>query len=196
MIISFLPGIEGLVTIWDSDQQLVLFGDTVTAGTFWAPAISGSSSDSFKEFWQFGTNSSVLVGGPYLVRSAAILGSRLALRGDLDAGVRLTVIAPSNIRSITWNDELVASDAEAALALTSRGGFVGHLKATGAAFGITVPVLQDWRYANSLPEIEANFSDADWVAANHTTTNIPYPLYYGDGRILYGCDYGLCACSL
>jgi hypothetical protein len=29
--------------------------------------------------------------------------------------------------------------------------------------------------------------------ANHTTTKIPFRPYYGDGRVLYGCDYGLYA---
>jgi hypothetical protein len=43
-----------------------------------------------------------------------------------------------------------------------------------------------------LPEIQSSFNDDSWTIANHTTTNIPLKPYYGDGRILYGCDYGFC----
>jgi hypothetical protein len=43
-----------------------------------------------------------------------------------------------------------------------------------------------------LPEIRSGFSDANWTPANHTTTKIPFKPYYGDGRVLYGCDYEYC----
>lgn len=189
-IVGFLPGIEGLITVWDSDKQLVLFSDSDTAGTFWNPVIAGASSDPFKNYWQIGTNTSVLVGGPYLVRNASISGSQLELRGDLNTSARLTVIAPSNIRSVTWNGRPVSADVNAASTLTSQGGFIGQLEAAPAST-IAVPKLNNWKFAESLPEIQSTFSDASWTVANHTTTNIPFPPYYGDGRILYGCDYEL-----
>ncbi|KAF8871082.1 galactose-binding domain-like protein [Infundibulicybe gibba] len=43
-IVSFESGIEGLVTAWDSDKQLVLFADSVTAATFWSP-VAGKAAD-------------------------------------------------------------------------------------------------------------------------------------------------------
>lgn len=188
--VSFLPGIEGLVTVWDSDKQLVLFSDTATAATFWAPTIAGKASDPLKNFWQIGTNSTILVGGPHLVRSASISGSRLDLKGDLSESVRLSVIAPSNVRSITWNGQRVDTDVQTSSQLTFRGGFVSSLlKATTT--GIKIPKLEKWKFSDSLPEIRAGFSDQKWAVANHTSTNIPFKPYYGDGRILYGCDYGL-----
>lgn len=187
--ISFLPGIEKLVTVWDSDKQLVLFSDTATAATFWAPTIAGKASDPLKHFWQIGTNSTILVGGPHLVRSATISGSRLDLKGDLSDSVRLSVIAASNIRSISWNGERVDVDVQTSSQLSFRGAFVSSLKATTT--GIKIPKLERWKFSDSLPEIRTGFSDHKWVVANHTSTNIPYKPYYGDGRILYGCDYGL-----
>ncbi|KAL0951714.1 hypothetical protein HGRIS_008390 [Hohenbuehelia grisea] len=189
-LVSFLSGINGLITVWDSDKQLVLFADTTTAGTFWSPTIAGSSSNPLKDFWSLGTNTTVLVGGPYLVRGASISGTNLALRGDLNASVRLTVIAPKSIRSITWNDERIDPDVQASSALSSRGGFVAQVRATTS--GISVPKLGNWKFADSLPEVQRNFSDSKWTLANHTTTNIPFKPYYGDGRVLYGCDYGFC----
>ncbi|KAF9240278.1 glycoside hydrolase family 35 protein [Melanogaster broomeanus] len=129
---------KGLVTIWDSSEQLILYSDTATAGTFWSPEIPSSESGDFANYWQFGTNMSILVGGPYL-------------------GLFSAQISPSVLAS-----------------------------------GIVAPPLTGWKYADSLPEVQASFSDADWTIANHTTTNIPFKPHYGDGRVLYGCDYEFC----
>jgi hypothetical protein len=184
-IINFLSGIEGLVIVHDSDTQLVMYGDKDTAATFWAPVISADDTP-LANYWQVGTNTSVLIGGPYLCRNASILGSELALRGDLQTGVRLIVVAPDNITSITWNGDPVSADA----AFITSGMFVGRIQPKTSASSILAPKLDNWKFANSLPEILDNFSDASWTIANHTTTNIPYKPYYGD-RVLYGCDYKL-----
>lgn len=189
--VSFLAGIEGLVTVWDSDEQLVLYSDTATAGTFWSPEIPASGGGDFASYWQFGTNTSILVGGPYLVRNATILGTTLALQGDLYEGVRLIVVAPDTVRMVTWNGVPVSADANAAAVVTSIGGFSAQIFPSSLVVGISPPQLTDWRYADSLPEIRNFFSDANWTVANHTTTNIPFKPYYGDGRVLYGCDYAL-----
>jgi len=191
-IISFFAGIEGLVTVWDSDTQLVLFADSDTAATFWSPVIAGNSDDPLSNFWGIGTNESILVGGPYLVRDATISGSNLALRGDLSTDVSLTVIGPKVIKSISWNGENVSEDVAASSSLTTSGGFVGQLSLSQAFTGVTVPKLTGWKFMDSLPEIESSFNDDSWTIANHTTTNIPLKPYYGDGKILYGCDYGFC----
>ena len=191
-IVSFLSGIDGLVTVWDSDRQLVLYADSKTAATFWSPVIAGQSNDPLANYWGLGTNQSILVGGPYLVRDARLSGSTLALRGDLKTDVRLTVIAPRNVRSITWNGEPVSGDFSVASSLTSIGGFVGHLQTRQSlTSGVKLPKLTGWKFQDSLPEIQESFNDDTWAVANHTTTNIPFKPHYGDGRILYGCDYGL-----
>ncbi|KAG0700935.1 glycoside hydrolase family 35 protein [Suillus ampliporus] len=190
--VNFLPGIQGLVTVWDSSEQLVLYSDADTAGTFWSPEIPASSSVEFANYWQFGTNTSILVGGPYLVRNATITGSTLALRGDLNESVRLSVIAPDDVKTVTWNGIPISNDAAAASILTPQGGFSAQLQPSSAVLAIAPPALTDWRYADSLPEIQSGFSDANWTLADHTTTNIPFKPYYGDGRVLYGCDYEYC----
>ena len=187
--VAFLSGIEGLVTVWDSSEQLVLYSDTTTAGTFWSPEIPTNPSDDFANYWQYGTNTSVLIGGPYLVRNATLSGSTLAFRGDLYEGVRLIVIAPDTVRTVTWNGIPVSADFAPAAAVTQQGGFSAQISPSLSTTGIVAPQLRNWRYANSLPEIESSFSDANWTIANHTETNIPFKPYYGDGRVLYGCDY-------
>ncbi|KAI9568565.1 glycoside hydrolase family 35 protein [Boletus coccyginus] len=190
--VAFLSGIEGLVTVWDSSEQLVLYSDTTTAGTFWSPEIPTNPSNDLANYWQIGTNSSVLIGGPYLVRNATISGSTLAIRGDLYEGVRLIVIAPDTVNAVTWNGIPVSADFAATAAVTQQGGFVTQISPSVSATGPVAPQLTNWKYANSLPEIKSDFSDASWTIANRTETNIPFKPYYGDGRILYGCDYEYC----
>ncbi|KAI6156505.1 glycoside hydrolase family 35 protein [Pisolithus thermaeus] len=190
--VSLLAGVEGLVTLWDSDQQLILYSDTATAGTFWSPEIPPNDRSDFASYWQFGTNTSILVGGPYLVRNATMVGSRLELRGDLNESVRLTVIAPDNVRMITWNGIPISPDVNVASTITSVGAFSADLSLSLSGLELGLPELSNWKYADSLPEVQGDFSDANWTIANHTTTNIPFKPYYGDGRVLYGCDYEFC----
>ncbi|KAJ7160386.1 glycoside hydrolase family 35 protein [Mycena filopes] len=193
-VIAFLPGGEvgGLVTVYDSDTQLVLFADSRTAATFWAPALA-SAEKLFGAFWGLGTNASVLVGGPYLVRSAALEadGRRLALTGDLREEVRLEVVLPRGVRAVTWNGIDVGGGD---FTDTNIRGSVRSFALTPrvALSGVRVPELAGWRYRDSLPELGAGFDDAAWVVANRTETNVPEKMWYGDGRVLYGCDYGFC----
>lgn len=194
-IISILQKNHGLVTVYDSDTQLILFADSKTTATFWAPTIPGSQTDSFGTFWGLGTNQTVLVGGPYLVRNANLTGSHLALTGDLKTETQLVVIAPKDISSISWNGDQLSGDAAASFSVTSIGGFIGRvkLKATNVASrGIFVPKLGHWKFKDSLPEIQSGFNDSQWTVATRTSTNIPFKPYYGDGRVLYGCDYEFC----
>jgi hypothetical protein len=185
-IVAFQAGVKGLQTVWDSNTQLVLFADSVTVTTFWAPVVPGTST--FGNYWALGSNTTVLVGGPYLVRNATISGSQLALVGDLNTTVPLTVVAPSTVKTVTWNGASVPLTA----GVTATGGFTATLTPRTAVKTVAVPKLTGWKFKDSLPEIGATFDDSTWTVANHTTTNIPFKPYYGDGRILYGCDYGLC----
>lgn len=173
----------------DTNTSLVLVSTSLTAGTFFAPVLSGAGPHA--NFWQIGTNSTVLVGGPHLVRNASLdSDGTLALHGDLNASVTLQVIGPPHMSTVTWNGKSVSKNTTATDALSRLPGtFVGHL--TFSSPGITVPTLTGWKFSDSLPETQATFDDSNWVIANHTTTNIPFKPYYGDGRVLYGCDYGL-----
>lgn len=196
-IFSVIGNVTQLITVFDSDEQLVLFSDTDTAGTFFAPVIpaEGSSGDSetFANYWQIGSNETVLIGGPYLVRNTSISGSELHIQGDLNttAGVTLTVLAPPEVSTVFWNGREINASENASSAFTSHGGFVAELNPQLSSDSFSAPTLSGWRFADSLPEIQSNFSDADWTLANHTTTNTPFKPFYGDGRVLYGCDYGL-----
>ena len=189
--LSFPEGVPegGVISIIDTDTSLVLVSTSFTAGTFFAPVLSGAGAHA--NFWQIGTNSTVLVGGPQLVRNASLgEDGTLALHGDLNASVTLQVIGPPQMTSVTWNGEPVVKDSTATDELSLfPGTFVGHL--TFSSTKIAVPALVGWKFSDSLPEIQATFDDSHWVEADHFTTHIPFKPYYGDGRVLYGCDYGL-----
>ncbi|KAI0693625.1 glycoside hydrolase superfamily [Cerioporus squamosus] len=186
------PGNAGLLTLWDSDEQLVLFADPVTAAAFWAPAIRSGTAQTIpglEHFWQFGTNTTALVGGPYLVRNATLAAGTLALRGDLNASVPLTIIAPPEVKRVTWNGERIEVQNH------GRGVFGGQLKQRTGLGSVTVPELTGWKYADSLPEVQAGFDDSGWVVANETRTNIFQKPLFGDGRVLYGALLTTCSCE-
>jgi hypothetical protein len=180
--------------------RLVLWADSVTAGTFFAPTLLSTSSEGkLDNFFQFGTNETVLVGGPYLVRNATLSadGGTLALRGDLNASTSLILVVPSSVRAVSWNGAsvsglhlLVSSDVGGGT-VPAQGSGVQLLGAT-LPFALTnssvkLPDLSGnvWRFANSLPEAQESFDDSEWTVANHTTTNIPGPRG-PDPRVLYG----------
>lgn len=202
------PGSTGLLTLWDSPTQLVLFADPVTITTFWAPALHSPTQHTIpglEAFWQFGTNTTMLVGGPYLVRNASLAdgGRTLALRGDLNASVPLTVVAPEGVRAVSWNGKQVQVRA------AGNGVLEGRLDVSSKIRQVAVSKLQGWKFADSLPEVMDGFDDSAWIVADHTSTNITIPPAFGDGRVLYGtclrhsrgmyetlthrtgCDYGL-----
>ncbi|KAF8329797.1 uncharacterized protein EI90DRAFT_3062042 [Cantharellus anzutake] len=209
-LITIQPGVKGLVVIWDSLEQIILYADTETAGTLWFPRIVAPRNLMNNP----GPNTSLLVSGPYLVRDAKFAdgdGTALNLRGDLIEGVRLVLVGlPPTVRRLTWNGQLIEADiapafstANQARLSTSFGStsFVeatltyraGHLSnAHGENNPFDPPKLLDWMYTDALPEILANFSDADWTLADHRLTNSPYKPYGGPNATnLYGCDYGL-----
>ncbi|KAI0079138.1 hypothetical protein K474DRAFT_1592617 [Panus rudis PR-1116 ss-1] len=197
IITTIHPGERGLTTIWESDGQLILFSDPVTAATFWSPVLPAASGD-FKSYWQFGSNATVLIGGPYLVRNATVSqAGELVLRGDLNASAALTVIAPDSVKSVLWNGAHVPVRFATIAGHTSKVIRTGNLILGDASKKITVPILSDWKFKDSLPEITKGYNDSSWVDADHTTTNLTVtnetvnPIY-GDGRILFGMFESLC----
>ena len=176
---------SGVTTLWDSDEQLVLFADPVTAATFWAPPVraptpSAGTVRGMENFFQFGTNTTVLVGGPNLVRNASLSedGATLALRGDLNASVPLTVVAPSSVKTVEWNGKSVRVKSD------GKGVLSGKLAQSVGLKDIRLPKLGGWKFNDSLPEIQPGFDDSTWIVANKTTTNLS--VKPASGVVLYG----------
>jgi hypothetical protein len=189
-LVTFLPGVEGLIEVWDSDTQLVLYCDTATATTLFSPVIASNLEDPFSAHWGIGTNTTILVGGPHFVRSAELEDDRLSLRGDLQGDTMLRLIGiPTTVRRITWN----GYDIEGISNLEQQGSIVtGFIQSRVNSMAIRLPELGPWKYRDSLPEVDPDYDDSHWLQADNKTTNCPYKPYFGDGPVLYACDYGFC----
>jgi hypothetical protein len=170
-----------------SGNQIILFSDQVTAISYWNPIV-GAGGD-FGSYWRWGSNETVLVGGPYLVRSATISGSTLTLTGDLNATTTLSILAPISITSIVWNGTpLTISTTSSPLAS------IGFIEATAgfSQLNVAIPDFKTlvWKSADSLPEIQSSYLDNCWANANlatSTSTNQPPVGQFA----LEACDYGL-----
>ncbi|KAK7686364.1 hypothetical protein QCA50_010588 [Cerrena zonata] len=173
-----LQGISS-VTITSGGKTIeVLIMDKSTALQWNAVDIPGRGN--FGGFFSFGTNQSVLIGGPYLVRTANIKGGTLALTGDLNGATNVEVIAPGAVRKITWNGAPQKLEKTSRNSLTFTGG--------SNVPSVTLPTLDSWKVVDSLPEIQQSFDDSNWITADQTTTNYSAPLS-GD-RVLYSQQYG------
>lgn len=201
-IVTILPGSSGLVTIWESPEQVVLFADTDATETLWAPILEkvtpGRQDEGFDSFWSIGTNETIVIGGPALVRSASYAKNdgRLDIIGDLDLDrdTFLTIVAlPTDVRAITWNGQQVQTFTEpATFRVDARSVVTFPLRflSTSPANNFAAPELNKWEFVDSLPEVQSDFDDSDWITANNETTHIPYKPHFGK-NVLYGCDYGL-----
>jgi beta-galactosidase GanA len=133
-----------------------------------------------EQFWPESTSAGpALVRGSYLVRGAQSKGSTLTLTGDTTQPGRLTVWAPAQISSISWNG----------LRLATTAGRAGSLSGTVAGPApVTLPSLSGWRFAFETPEAQPGYDDSGWVLADHSvTTNPTAPL---TTPVLYADDYG------
>ncbi|KAF9740565.1 hypothetical protein PMIN06_000286 [Paraphaeosphaeria minitans] len=130
------------------------------------------------------TDAIILKAG-YLVRTANVDGSTLALTGDLNATTSLEILggAPSPLSKLTFNGAEIDFDTTAEGVVTATLGF------TAPSFSLPDLSKLSWKYIDSLPEIQSSYDDSAWKAADlketynsHRALNTP--------TSLYGSDYG------
>jgi hypothetical protein len=169
-----VPSVAGMNVFQYDNGVKVIVADKPTAYLFWAPNFS---NDPFAPVDQ-----SILVQGPYLVRSVSNDGRCLALKGDILNTTAIEVFASASVNSLSWNGKQLQ---------TSRTAY-GSLKATVAAFNSTIklPSLVDWKVQDTLPEKLPSYDDsgAAWVVADHLTT--PNPTKPDTLPVLYVDEYG------
>jgi hypothetical protein len=101
----------------------------------------------------------------HLVRGAERDGSTLHITGDLNTTTTLRVLAPTAFDAITWNGQKLSPT------VNEWGAWEAVLQGVpGDVLQLKPPVLSDWRYIDSLPEIKASFDDSSWTVANRTST--------------------------
>ncbi|KAK8075556.1 family 35 glycoside hydrolase [Apiospora hydei] len=167
----------GMSLIELSDGSRVVLLDRSAAYRFWSPALNNDPLAA--------GNETILIHGPYLVRSAAIEGRTLKLTGDIANATTLSAFAPKSICSLTWNGKKVAINSTNNSVLTATVG-------SESAPSFTLPALTGWKVADSLPEIQAKYSatSAAWVTANHTNTSNPTVPALSN-PVLYVDDYDI-----
>jgi len=163
----------------------ILALDIRTARTFWSPVLAGSGSNG--QSAEIGSNSTIIVSGPTLVRSATLLGPLLTLTGDTNSSTPLRVYGLTTpLPIIIWNG----------LPVIAKKDTLGAWSATlpgpsDLALKFAPPALSQWKYKNSLPEIAADYDDSRWLVANKTSSYLTFPVYARDGPALLGeQDYG------
>ncbi|KAL0935658.1 beta-galactosidase [Colletotrichum truncatum] len=137
------------------------------------------------------TNATVIVKAGNLIRSASSSGEALYLSGDVNATTEIEVIAaPFNPTQTFFNGKEFKTTQQANW---TAKGTVEYNKPS-----FTLPELSslEWRYIDSLPEVQPNYDDSRWVPCSITHTNntrnltTPTSLYSGDygfqaGSLLY-----------
>ncbi|KAI8578859.1 hypothetical protein K450DRAFT_156599, partial [Umbelopsis ramanniana AG] len=152
----------------DGSEMLLIVSGYSSALRWWAPQSSGGET--------------VLVSGPYLVRSAEIEGSQLVLMGDTDVTTDIEIIVSEVISEVTWNGIHVV------VTPTQYGTLTGQLP--GPEQDVEIPDLAQatWKYSPASPETANDFNDTNWVPADHQATNNPrQPMNL---PVLYADDYG------
>ncbi|KAH7012793.1 putative beta-galactosidase [Macrophomina phaseolina] len=164
---------ENTVIEYNNHVQAVLV-DRQSAYKFWAPTL-----DSNPLAWE---NSTVLVHGPYLVRTASIKGDTIHITGDWDEETSVEIWAPKKVKQATFNG------AKLKVSNSKYGSLIGSLPApevTVDSLAAQLPPLKMWKVADGLPEVAANYDDSRWTDADHETTShfVPpdtYPVLFAD----------------
>ncbi|EGO22566.1 glycoside hydrolase family 35 protein [Serpula lacrymans var. lacrymans S7.9] len=164
------------------DVKLLIM-DKASAAQWHAPLIEGSGA--FSNYFGVGTNETVLVGGPYLVRSAELSRHTLSLipiqQGDLNGTTIVEIFCPSAVSQIRWNNQIVD------VTRTTYGSYQAKIE---GAQPVTLPEFGEWKVSGSLPEISPDFDDSSFVTADLTTTNYTNLPPLAGEYVLYSQQYG------
>ncbi|KAK1223567.1 hypothetical protein PQX77_013554 [Marasmius sp. AFHP31] len=190
-LLTFSPGV-GQTAISISDDSIVVLGDAAALDVFHAPVLPGLGlGPAGSTHFGVGSNETVLVTGPLLVRNVTIDGEhgQIQLVGDTNVTSTITVYAEESVTSISWNGKVVNTTAVAPGVLTFE--VTPPSSASIEAVRAKLPELKDWKWADGLPEIRDGYDDSKWVTADRENTTNPFKNYYGK-YYLYACEYGFC----
>jgi len=129
--------------------------------------------------------SSIVARAGYLLRNATITGRTLSLTGDLNATTSLEIIvgAPANLLKLNFNG--------ISTTFKQNGNGVVSTILTYVAPQPVIPALAnlDWKYIDSLPEIQNSYDDSAWTNANQAFTLNP-DFNLSTPTSLFASDYG------
>lgn len=187
---------SAIVLQWEvkPSRRIVTFGDDLEVHLLWrneaynywvlnvpAPGPLGLHAS------ETSNNKAVIIKAGYLLRTAKISGNSLHLIGDVNTTTDIEVVStPTNISSVLFNGEVATR--------INNGRLSGEITFKDPKF--TLPDLQnsDWRYLDSLPEVNTSYDDSKWTICNVTKSSNPRNL--STPTSLYASDYGYNAGSL
>ncbi|KAI1490140.1 glycoside hydrolase superfamily [Biscogniauxia mediterranea] len=195
-----IQGSRGAVNEIENGADYVLAGDNstefVTVGWTASPQRSilqiGDvqvyllDRNSAYNYWVTSTGddgSKVIINGPYLVRSASIADGALQISADFNKSTPIEIIgAPASVTKFTVNDREFTSEA-------SASSLTANITLDEPRYDIPALTDLDWKYIDTLPEIQKDYDDSAWPVADQTATNNTYQRL-NTPVSLYGSDYG------
>lgn len=170
---------------WSSGRVVVILADTAYAYT--TRPLTLSAQGSLGHVLQ--DEDVLLVSGGYHLSSATLDDGNVHLIGQSNATAKLDIFAPAAITSVTFNGQTLSS-----LEASEYGSFQVQLSGLDAAAAeYQPPTLDNWRYADSLPEVSVRFDDSEWIKASLTSTPNAYfyvPGISTEGQVLFSNAYG------
>ena len=119
-----------------------------------------------------------------MVRDVTLAGSALKITGDLNATAPFKLIgAPKAATQLFFNGKKLSFKANPA-----TGEWISSLEYKSPAIKLPDLSSLNWKYIDSLPEIQASYDDSKWTVADHKTTINPTAL--ATPTSLYASDYG------
>lgn len=160
-----------------SNGMLVYLLDQTSAWTLWAPS---TSADVYGR-----PDKKIFILGSYLVRSAAVSGGVLQISGDNNVTTTIEALTGStSVSSITWNGIPLSTTR------TDYGTYKATIPGTESRT-VSLPALDTWQSADSIPEAQPSFDDSSWTICNKTSSRAyiaPYTF-----PVLFSSDYGFYA---
>ncbi|KDN41542.1 hypothetical protein RSAG8_07343, partial [Rhizoctonia solani AG-8 WAC10335] len=168
-LISGSPSSSGLTRVTVGKTSVWVADKIWLAPRIWQPRVTYLSSDLT------------------CVRTAEIKGSTISISGDLKSGTttELEVLAPSSVKSVTFNGESVK------VSKTALGTLKGSITTKDLTPKLPSLKTLSWKCTDSLPEVAVGFDDSKWVVATKNSTARPaefQPL--GGKTVLYSDEYG------
>ncbi|GCB26180.1 probable beta-galactosidase A [Aspergillus awamori] len=183
---------SSVVVGWDvsSTRRIIQVGDLKvllldrnSAYNYWVPQLAtDGTSPGFSTPEKVA--SSIIVKAGYLVRTAYLKGSGLYLTADFNATTSVEVIGvPSTAKNLFINGDKTSHTVD-------KNG-IWSATVNYNAPDISLPSLKDldWKYVDTLPEIQSSYDDSLWPAADlkqtkNTLRSLTTP------TSLYSSDYG------
>ncbi|KAE8317764.1 glycoside hydrolase superfamily [Aspergillus transmontanensis] len=136
------------------------------------------------------TNSSVIVKAGYLLRNASISENTLHLTGDVNttSTVELISAPPGCCSDVLYNGNRLQYISN------TNGRVSGVVPYIDPKLAIAELESLEWRYFDSLPEVQPTYDDDLWTLCNRTSSNNPRNLTTPTS--LYSSDYGYHAGSV